>query len=736
MDKLDEGKLSVTAAYEYNWIFFRNAYAENFAVETFIEPGDYFLDIDNDIVYDTNGLINYRDGHAGFYFLTDTGLEYVPRLSLNSMKENTDNVLAEFNLSTLDNIISSHNASGSKASMPNNSNDPGVWFKTVKYGADLLYFANGEFLYAESVPALNSKLYVGLYNITRSATYKSYSFTEYNADQAEKAIADADICTVQTSARTGGRIICNDKYVPKNGKTTVEVLCNSGYALEKVTLNSVDITDDFKRDAVDGKYTVTVNEDAQIAATFARIPAEQLADVSGVVYSADRAAAATLKFVSDTDASAAYSVNATSSRGYSVQLPKGQYTVYITYGLTAGLARKVNVTQSGTYDIHSYAYRNANMTYTVDETAIVAYNPTPGPNYAMFIREASNEFVASAKFTAVQASFPAAGFTVEDEDGHSLQFQVIDNGTSTTFRLHVDMKWYDFKMEKGVSELFRAENGAKVCTVKLVSSNDMFAFYMNDKLVLGVTVDEINAYINANIFKDVQTYFHKGKYAVGVFSWEVKAADNRTSDEPIVKVTDYSFTSEFATGHSVNVTFSFFGENETVTAKYGEGLAKMPSFGLNPNFPQMPYDILLNGAKVQLTEDLFTHLLCDSVVEYVPKNSMGLSYNKSSGKLTNNAQSRFDIGTANGYFTANANITNNVITACPGIIVEDAWGNKLMFGFANTGNLRLMKSHSSDWSSSWNFDDKVEGEWKGGASVNEAYGLGLVYDAAGFSLWV
>lgn len=81
LDELDQGILSIDKTYEYDYIFFRDAYANNFDVSVTVYPGDFLYDTDNGIVYDTNGLPYYYDGRAGFYFLTSTGQEFVPFLT-------------------------------------------------------------------------------------------------------------------------------------------------------------------------------------------------------------------------------------------------------------------------------------------------------------------------------------------------------------------------------------------------------------------------------------------------------------------------------------------------------------------------------------------------------------------------------------------------------------------------------------------------------------------------------
>ncbi len=544
LERLDEGIISVDKSVNYDYIYFKGGFAENFETSVTMYPGDYMNSLDNGIYYGNSGG---GFSKAGFYILSTEGLEYVPRLSVDNLADVGDGVKAPktYYLDEGDNIFSDSHQSGCLANGVRTATGP-LTFKLIKYGSDFFFFADGNYLGTQNISALSGSVYVGLFNGIRSMEFRDYSFRALTAEEAKAAIGNV-LVPVSVTAGAGGSVEYDVAYVERGGSFTFDTICNSGYTIDSVTLGEQDITEDFKTNAVRGQYTVNnIMDSAQIEITFKELAQTEASAISGKVFSGERETAAALKFISKENGYTVYSVRATAARGYSVTLPNGTYLLQTMLGTTRTLMQEVVVDGSNdNKNITVQPYESNGLVYTDDAREIIGEISSTSANYAMLFHDSCENFTVSANFKATEASFPAAGFTVYDAYHNSVQFQVVDHGSYNVFRMHVNNNWMGLMEATAPVNFRKTAEGIKECTVTLTCVNDIFSFMMDGKLIASLTRAEINAYINQNVYSNQKEYLHGGPYTLGVFSWEIKEADGRTSSEPIVKFTGFSVTTQF-----------------------------------------------------------------------------------------------------------------------------------------------------------------------------------------------
>lgn len=535
LDKLSEGEVSLDKTYEYDYIFFRDAFANNFEASMTIYPGEYLYDLtDNGIVYDTNGLAMYRDGRAGFYLLTTTGQEFVPYLEYNNLVDTkVDGVKApaKYHLRSLDNFVSAWHVSDDVCDIENTEKAGAVEFSMIKYGADLFYFADGIYLGTQRVSSLNDSVYVGLYNCNRAATYKNYDFTAYSDSEAQERLHEKDIYAVHATAQSGGRVECEQTWVKKGEVVTFKAICESGYTVKTIKIGETDITAECKNSVQPyGKYSVTVTDTADISVAFGKLTSAS--EISGMVYSGDdeKPSAATLKFASLSDASVVYSVRATSAKGYSVTLPDGEYSVFVTFGTKDSATQKITVKGDGTHDIRSTPLNveigNIKITdegyyateYSVTNTRCYIDTATSGQPFIMetTVKDMSDK------------TWPSVGFILSTGGNNWIKFvlRLACPGDVTDY--YDTLIWHDvydnpespyyvrvvnFDDNALKTNPFTGKNNT--AKLRLVYTGKVYYFYVNDTLIFRIDEDEA---IQAGESHTIASTLGEGEVRLGLFA--------------------------------------------------------------------------------------------------------------------------------------------------------------------------------------------------------------------------
>ena len=729
LECLDEGIISVDKSVNYDYIYFKDGFAENFETSVTMYPGDYMNSLDNGIYYGNSGG---GFSKAGFYILSTEGLEYVPRLSLDNLVDIGAGVKApqSYYLDEGDNIFSDSHQSGCLANGVRTATGP-LTFKLIKYGSDFFFFADGNYLGTQNISALGGSVYVGLYNGIRQMEFRDYSFRALTAEEAKASLGDT-LVPVSVMSGAGGSVECDVVYVEQGGSFTFDTICNSGYTIDSVTLGEQDITEDFKTNAVRGQFTVhNITEPAQIEVAFKELAQAEASTISGKVFSGERETAAALKFISKENGYTVYSVRATAARGYSVILPNGTYLLQTMLGTTRTLMQEVVVDGSNdNKNITVQPYESNGLVYTDDAREIIGEISSTSANYAMLFHDSCENFTVSANFKATEASFPAAGFTVYDAYHNSVQFQVVDHGSYNVFRMHVNNNWTGLMEATAPVNFRKTAEGVKECMVTLTYFNDIFSFMMDGNLIASFTRAEINAYINQNVYSNQKEYLHGGPYMLGVFSWEIKEADGRTSSEPIVKFTDFSVTTQFEFKEvsgtvtvpageqqsGVNVSISDANGAIVYSGRTGE------NGGYTAQIPVGTYTVVASNAKYisapvefTVTADGTSETISTELSRHALTTEMGtVNYNASGCYATNDMEissalfnGTFEEGKP---FIIETQIKGLSLIGDPGagILLRTSTKNYLRFFIRREGSDYLFRIFN-DWGGNFWYTKKIEG---------------------------
>ncbi len=590
LDKLADGEVSLDKAYEYDYIFFRNAYAKNFEATMKIYPGEYYKDLpyDNGINYDTNGLTYNTDGRSGFYMLLSTGQEFIPYLEYNNLvdsKEDGVKVPVNYHLRSLDNFVTAWHVSDDICNFQNTEKAGAVEFRMIKYGSDLFYFADGIYLGTQRVDALNDSVYVGIYNNSRASTYKDYDFKAYTDDEVKAVLDENEIYAVNVGTQSGGTVECEQNWVKQGDEIEFKAICESGYEIDKIMLGTTDVTASCKENVRRyGKYAVAADKTANVSVTFKELAEGSYSTVTGMVYSGndEKPTGATLKFACQTDASVVYTVRATSAKGYSVSLPNGKYSVFVTFGSKDASTQEIVVSGNATQDIRSAPLNveTGSIKITDDGYFATEYSETNTRCY-LDTAESGKPFVLEATIKDMSdKTWPSVGFILSTGGNNWLKFVLRlacpDTGEYyDTLIWHDDwvnnyyVKVFDFKDEDLKKNPFTGEGDT--AKLRLVYSGSIYYFYVNDNLIFEIDQDER---IQGDNPATVASTLGSGDVSLGLFAerqitftqWNTSSAYDDVYEVIGKTVTAESGFELTVNGKSVENGKVLLGDEVTVTA--------------------------------------------------------------------------------------------------------------------------------------------------------------------------
>ena len=590
LDKLADGEVSLDKAYEYDYIFFRNAYAKNFEATMKIYPGEYYRDLpyDNGINYDTNGLAYNTDGRSGFYLLLSTGQEFIPYLEFNNLvdsKEEGVKVPVNYHLRSLDNFVSAWHVSDDICDFANTEKAGAVEFRMIKYGSDLFYFADGIYLGTQRVDALNDSVYVGIYNNSRASTYKDYDFKAYTDDEVKAVLDENEIYAVTVGTQSGGTVECEQNWVKQGDKIVFKAICESGYEIDQIMLGTTDVTDSCK-DGVQryGKYSVAADQTANVSVTFKELAEGNYSTVTGMVYSGndEKPTGATLKFACQTDASVVYTVRATSAKGYSVSLPDGKYSVFVTFGSKDASTQEIVVNGNATQDIRSMPLNveTGSIKITDDGYFATEYSETNTRCYLDTV-ESGKPFVMEATIKDMSdKTWPSVGFIISTGGDHWLKF-ILRLACPNEGEYYDTLIWHDdyvndyyvkvvnFEDENLRQNPFTGEGDT--AKLRLVYSGRFYYFYVNDSLIFKIDQDDR---IQGDNPATVASTLSSGDVSLGLFAerqitftqWNTSSAYDDVFNVIGKTVTAESGFELTVNGNAVENGKVLLGDEVTVTA--------------------------------------------------------------------------------------------------------------------------------------------------------------------------
>lgn len=310
----------------YNVIYFQGSYDDSFAVTTTMYP-----------------IAGVNDPYpkAGIYMMSTEGWYYTAMLDMQPSwivdGANDSKTLSKYRIYTLNNNNPDRwdfKAFGQQVENTDFALDEGVEFTLVKHGARFYYFVDDIYMGAEEVAsAFAGKVFAGLYSLSMNVVYDDCQYETLTEDEVTEFLNAKNVYSVEASIATAGGTVSTSKFeVSGGGSAEFEFLCKSGYVLSSVTINGTDVTQEVKSNAVGGKFLLTnINENVKLKASFAKV--SDGITLSGYTYNYETGEkmVANVFVQSLEDSSLVYSCSSSVAKGYSVELPKGEYKVTYSF---------------------------------------------------------------------------------------------------------------------------------------------------------------------------------------------------------------------------------------------------------------------------------------------------------------------------------------------------------------------------------------------------------------------
>jgi hypothetical protein len=422
LEKLSEGKLSVTSGVEFNSIYFKDVFAESFVAET--------------VIYPIDGVPGYDGRYAGFFFLGTNGTYYTMMLDMRASRivqaQDGRNTLSEFGLVTLTEAHS-YWEQVTKLTTDNTSVDvdvvpaeSGVRFKIIKDRSTIHYFVDDEYFYSETLDFAQGKVYAGLFNMNVYADYEEFWCMPLEGEALEEELNNCDIYKIGAQVTTaGGYVDLSKDYAVAGENIDLKIVTDSGYKVSSVTCNGEDVTQNVSESANKGVYSIkNVNENTDFDVSFekldnaitykGRLVAEgnngQKEYISGSVILVNKSAN-----------EQRYEVVSTANRGFEVKAEAGEYELFVDgYFGSISVTLSESMEEAQEIQVDSLAsVEQTNIHHMNLDFVNSSANTVKGQQGQWFIFDnASDKVYASAKIY----NYDLDGFTIETEDGANVQF--------------------------------------------------------------------------------------------------------------------------------------------------------------------------------------------------------------------------------------------------------------------------------------------------------------------------
>jgi len=300
-------------------IFFTDAYADNFIVETTIVPVQGRYDD-----YPKAGISFLRtDGQHHTVWLDGHGVNGLVD-SVNGTKNFPDYQIVTLNQTGGWNQKS---LSGYNKSNPNATTQEGVRLTVVKYGNQFWYFADGKFLTTEQVSFMDGDCIPGFWSLGMDVYYKDYSCRELDEQRLSEYLNERQQYLIAAKAKGGGTVSVDKRSVSAGQSYVLSITCKDGYRVACVECNGQDITAGVRSGASGGQYAVAnVQENQNIVVTFEKC--EEIT-YSGFVMVGEQAQSGIMILEGLDDHSAYYELDFSKKKGFEAQLPAGKYYVTV-----------------------------------------------------------------------------------------------------------------------------------------------------------------------------------------------------------------------------------------------------------------------------------------------------------------------------------------------------------------------------------------------------------------------
>ncbi len=402
LTQLDEGIVRTTFGESHNRIYFKE-YGSDFLIETTIIPVQAMGD-----AFPRAGIVLQDAGGVYIGIFLD---EYDDILTsgLNGTKN-----MDKLHIITISNNNGSWNQQGPKGGYRDNpiaETTEGTKLTVLKHGSKLYYFVNDVFFYAEDLDYISGDVVPGLMTIGSDSIFKDSSCKTVTSDEVGEYLAAHDVYSVSVKAGVGGSATA-PIYVEKGGSYDLSITCKSGYEVESILINGVEKIADAIKNAKNGVYTVknaTGNQKIEI-----KFKKNSDSTISGSFIFDEAVAGKNVDIIVNgiTNPLLHYEIAANPTKGYTVSLPNGKYTLsvskedymYISATVTANgevtqdfklvpSAFKWNATVNG-YTVASHI-DHWDMTQEINGVMSTSY-ALGGKQAPMFFKGSGTDFVAKA----------------------------------------------------------------------------------------------------------------------------------------------------------------------------------------------------------------------------------------------------------------------------------------------------------------------------------------------------
>ena len=623
LERLDEGILSVTSGVEFNSIFFRDAFSENFIAETTIYP--------------LGGSEEYAGWYGGFWLMSTNGNYYTMMMDMreSELTKAVDGGKA-FKKYTLVTLTEAHtyweqinkfvkeNPAASGGKTPETS---GVKFKILKDRNTVYYFVNDEYFYQETLDFVQGKVYAGLFNMNTFAEYRDFSYRALNEEETAKELGALDIYQVDVEVTTDGGYAETDKeHVLIGGSAEIRFFNESGYKLTSILCNGEDITETVKTKAEAGAYLIeSVLEDLRIEVQFAQI--EKPVAYRGFLKKGDEYAEGKIIVISKANRANRYEIEVAEDEGFEVLLEAREHEVFVDgyFGKTV-----LSLAEDLEKDIQLDEFVELKATDThalnVDFIRQQANSVKGSQGEWLLLNDSSPTVYLSANIY----NYDLDGFTIETDDGENIQLYLAYQGLYV-FKNHDwitvpgvkydDYSYFDSSTKSKVLDASKMDQlGGKL--VEIAISKGVLYMTVDGLGKMKLPLSEFNKSFKADTKYRVgfMTYnANHTKYpASGAVYANISAAFGDQAEQKVKRIVSACTQQDFTLGEELynNAFMSKVGGNRIIFSAKEAGAEIISGVEIEQGKPFMVYSVInkstINGAGFvvgTLGEDRSKHLL-------------------------------------------------------------------------------------------------------------------------------
>lgn len=309
-----EGIVSVNGGEEWQTIYFRDAYDENFTISTDLQ---FHNSLNNDYP------------HAGLYIRSTEGYYISVVLAFYddflTTAEDGGNTVKNFELVTIDNSTQTWRQRAVYRATNTDLSSSVLSLKLIKRGSELYYFINGNYCMTERADWLIGDAFAGFYTLGAATTFSNYLYERHTQEQAVQALNDEGIYTVTAEPATAGGSVETSAYAVKSGESAdIRFVTQEGYSISSVQIDGIEKIEQVKESVKDGVYTLTgIRQNTKVLVGWSRL--DNAVTYKGMIMKGEEPVAAELTLVDAQNPLNAFRIAVTPQNGFDILVPAGIY---------------------------------------------------------------------------------------------------------------------------------------------------------------------------------------------------------------------------------------------------------------------------------------------------------------------------------------------------------------------------------------------------------------------------